>query len=879
MDYTTQQISEIVDKVMRQMQNSSQSLNSSYNQNSNYQDDEHAQLSTGGTEPFDKEYPRMDLTGKRETSPYPRINRILKRVYSYADTIDTQRAILITEADKKYANDAPIIKAANILSYLLCNLPVDVYDDELIVGDMGCPPRNAPLFPEFSIDWIVDEMINHPFEKREQDRFFISEQSKQDILEIHDYWKERTVENAVSNILSEEEKKGSVLPGARPVFHPNLHLFGGIGHFIADYETLFSQGFIGIRRHINEKLGEIDVTEPDDIKKREFYNAVLIMLDGVKDFFMRYGAVAREKAAQESNPSRQQELLKMAENVEWVSENPPRTFWEAMQLYHLATNVILIDSNGHSIGYGRFDQMLYPFYERDMQSGVINKHFALEIIENWYIKLYELLKLRDKDTGLFQSESGIAGTTVIVGGVDRRGRDATNDLSFMALEAHAHTYTPDPWLSIRWHDNTPWEFKVKCVNVIRIGTGQPKLFNDEATIPNMMAAGRTLEEARDYSIVGCVEPSIAGREYGEHDACYFSVGKVFELAINDGRCIDCGPECPRWEKCGSKGNRLGIRTGSLADFKSFEEVTEAYKKQLEYWVSKAVTFLNAEDVVHNRLKPLPYVSAIIDGCIDKGIDVSEGGAIYNFLCPQIVGPATVADGLSAIKQLVFDEKKTTGEELLKALYNNWEGYETLYELINSDKVHHYGNDDDYADELAYFVVNSFIDEFGKYQNARGGKVLAGCLCGGGNLGLGSCLAATPDGRCAYEPVSNSINPIYNTSGCHDFKGPTAVLKSVSKLDSVRMGNGTLLNIKFTPSVVGGETGRDNLIRFLEGLVKNRVMHIQFTLQDKETLIDAVAHPEKYKGLLVRVAAYSAYFTRLSPLLQQEVINRHEHSEI
>lgn len=872
MEFTPQQISDIVSNVMLQMQNIAQPSALPYlNVN-----DERAKIGTGGNDPFDKEYPSQYMKGQIDLSPYQRTNKILRRIHALPDTIDSQRALMITEAFKKYENDAPIIKAANVLAYLLHNLPVDVYEDELIVGDMGCPPRCAPLYPEFSLEWICDEMINFPIEKREQDRFVVTDQTKRDIMGIRDYWKGRTVEDNITKILSDEEKKGSVLPGARPVFHPNLHLSGGIGHFIADYETLFKIGFTGIRRKIEAKMEELVLTDPKDIEKREFYNAVLISLDAVKDFFYRYGAIARQKAGTENNPARRQELLKMAENVEWVAENPPRTFWEAMQLYHLATNVIVIDSNGHSIGYGRFDQMLYPFYARDMKSGLVTKQFVAEIIESWCIKTYELLKFRDRFTGLFQSEAGIAGTTVVIGGLTREGKDATNDLSYLMLEAHAHTYTPDPWLSVRWHDNTPWEFKVKTVNVIRIGTGQPKLFNDEVNLLSMMEAGRTLAEARDYSIVGCVEPSIAGKEYGEHDACYFSVGKVFELSLNDGRCIDCGSACPRWNICGGIGERLGIRTGSLADFKSYEEAAAAYRKQLAYWVNKAVTFMNAEDIVHNRLKPLPYISAIIDGCIDQGIDASAGGAIYNFLCPQIVGPATVADGLCTIKQLVFEEKKTTGAELLQALHNNWEGFEALYELVNSEKVHHYGNDDEYADEIAHFVVNSFIDEFGKYKNARGGKILAGCLCGGGNLGLGSCLAATPDGRKAYEPVSNSINPVYGSKCCHDFNGPTAVLKSVGKLDSPRMGNGTLLNMKFSPNVVSGEVGRDNLIRFLETLVKLRVQHVQLTLQDKQTLIDAKAHPENYSSLLVRVAAYSAYFTRLSPLLQDEVINRHEH---
>ena len=472
MEFNVQTISEIVGQVMRQMQNGSNlSAVSCFDPN-----DVRAQLGTGGNDPFDKEYPRQFVKGEIDISPYSRTNKILRRVHTYPDTIDSKRALLITEAFKKHENDAPIIKAANVLSYLLHNLPIDVYDDELVVGDMGCPPRCAPLYPEFSLEWICDEMINFPIEEREQDRFVVTEQTKRDIMGIRDYWKSRTVEDNIAKILSDEEKKGSVLPGARPVFHPNLHLSGGIGHFIADYERLFKIGFIGIRKHIEKKIGELNLTDPVDIQKREFYNAILITLEAVKDFFKRYGAVARQKAANESNSVRRQELLQMAENVEWVSENPPRTFWEAMQLYHLSTNVIVIDSNGHSIGYGRFDQMLYPFYERDMKNGVITKKFVAEIIESWCIKTYELLKFRDRFTGLFQSEAGIAGTTVILGGLTREGRDATNDLSYLMLEAHAHTYTPDPWLSIRWHDNSPWEFKVKCVNVIRIGTGQPKLF-------------------------------------------------------------------------------------------------------------------------------------------------------------------------------------------------------------------------------------------------------------------------------------------------------------------------------------------------------------------------------------------------------------------
>lgn len=836
------------------------------------------QLGTGGNLPFDYEWPRLDPSRQRDISPHPRINKILKRIHNDTqDTIVSTRALLITEAYKLYDGDIGIVKAAKVLTYLLEKLPIDVYPDELIVGDLGAAPRSAQVFPEFSMDWFIYEMLNEPFEERDQDRFLISEQTKKELLEVYDYWKGRTIQDILGAMLTEDEQKGSTMPGGRPVVHPDLHMAGGIGHFAADYQKLFKDGYKGIRNDIERNLAKLNMQDADDIKKREFYNAVLMVLDAVKKFFCRYGTIARRQAKETTDDVRRAELLQMAENVEWVSENPPRTFWEALQLYHLATNVCHIESNGHSVSYGRWDMMLYPFYERDMKNGVISKDFAGELSENWCIKLYELNKIRDKGAGMFQSESGIAGTCVIIGGIGKNGRDATNDLSYIMLEAHAHTYTPDPWLGVRWHDNTPWEFKVKTVNTIKIGTGQPKIFNDEVAIAQSLSLGRTIDDSRDYTIIGCVEPSSGnGNEYGEHDTLNLNVGKVLELAINDGRCIDCSDKCPRWEKCGGAGKRLGIRSGSLADFTSFEDVQAAWMAQMTHWVRNCVTFALAEDIVHERFKPLPYVSAIIGGCIDHGVECTAGGAVYNFNGCQQVGPATVGDSLTAIKQVVFDEKRVTGAELLDALQKNWEGYEELYQYINSDKVHHYGNDDDYADDICHWSVNSVIDAFNQYTTKRGGQFVTGCLCGGGNVGMGLNTAATPDGRKAYEPISNSINPAYNIGGMHDWNGPTAMLKSVGKLDALRMNNGTLLNMKFNPGIVAGESGRDNFIHLLETMIKLRVFHVQITLQDKETLLAAQANPEAYKSLLVRVAAYSAYFTRLSPSLQNEVINRHQY---
>jgi formate C-acetyltransferase len=546
-----------------------------------------------------------------------------------------------------------------------------------------------------------------------------------------------------------------------------------------------------------------------------------------------------------------------------------------LQLQYIATNIILIESNGHSVSYGRFDQYLYPYYRRDLENGTATKDFMQELLECFYIKVRTPTKLRDRLTVISNTGRGLGGESLTIGGVDRNGHDATNDLSYMCLDAQAHVRGGVPWLCVRWHANTPREFKIKTANIIRIGTGQPKVYNDESAIPVQLAKGVTLEEARDYAVVGCVEVDTPGKEYGWHDSAYFNMSKVLELAINNGRCFGCGSYCSRWEVCGGAGNRLGPETGSLASFKSFEEVKESFDKQMKYWIDQMIAGINIMDIAHQRLKPLPYLSLLIDGCIEKGLDVSAGGAIYNFNGPQGVGIGSVADGLAAIKQLVFDENKVSGEDYLTAIEKNWEGYETLYALVNSNKVHHYGNDDDYADELAQFAFNTYCKYVENRPDARGGKFTPGVYSVSANVGLGMMQWAAADGKKIGEPISDCLGPVHNESGSHDICGPTAIVKSVTKLDHVRATNGTLLNWKFTPTSVSGETGRDNLISLLEVYFQNKGHHSQFNIVSRETLEDAMLNPEKYRHLMVRVAGYSAYFVELSQQLQMDIIGRTE----
>jgi formate C-acetyltransferase len=822
-------------------------------------------------EPTDKEWGVGVNSLGDHFSPFARVNRFRRFVLDAEFTVDHERACLVTEAYKKYRESPQILKCAHALAHVLHNVTIRILPDEIIVGEAAAPMKSAPIFPEHSYNWIMDEIKNHPWEKRLHDNYYASKKSKKKLLQIEDYWKGNSIDETIISRMSEDELKGTNVE--RNLYLLNLYMFGGIGHTQANYEKLFALGYGGLKKAVKEKMQGLDSSKPEDARKLDFYQAELIVLDAASDYLRRYAALARELAKKAKDVSWKADLLKIADNCDRVSEDTPRTFWEALQLLFMATTILLIETNGHSISYGRFDQYMYRFYLADIDSGTATRESIQELIEMLYIKDLWWTKLRDRMTVIPNSGRGMGGDALTVGGVDRDGNDATNDLTYMCLDAMAHTRWGTPWLAVRWHENTPLELKVKTANVIRIGMGQPKIFNDQAAIPASLRAGRSLEDSRNYHIVGCVEIDAGGKEYGWHDAAYFSMAKVFELAINNGRCLGCGSYCMRWDRCGGKGKRLGIETGSLADFFSFDQVRESYDKQMKYWVDQMIAGIEIMDRVHQELKPLPYLSALIDDCIGRGVDVSAGGSVYNFTGPQVVGIGTVADGMSAIKQLVFDEKKVSGREILEACEKNWDGHEPLYALVNSDKVHHYGNDDDYADELAKFATDTYCKYVENRPNGRGGKYLPGIYSVSANVALGLVQWASPDGRKALEPVSDCVGAVHTQVRSHDVSGPTAMVKSVSKLDHIRAGNGTLLNMKFAPSAVAGETGRDSFISLIDTYFDRKGMHCQFNIISRQTLEDAIKHPEKYRELVVRVAGYSALFVELSKPLQYDIIGR------
>jgi pyruvate formate-lyase/glycerol dehydratase family glycyl radical enzyme len=826
-----------------------------------------------GIEPFNKDWGTgKSGMGDEATSPFPRINAWREQFLNTPLTLDHERAVLWTESMESSKGKPYIVRCAEALAHVLRNVGIHIGKHELILGNMAAPPRCAPAFPEFSYDWFVDELENAPFNERDGDRFLYTKETEEALKGIHGFWKGNTVHDLAKNLMTEDELKGSGAYG-KGVYLIGNYFFGGVGHCSPYYEKVLKLGWKAIRQHVEEKLESQGKFNAEDIKKEHFWKAQLIALDGVKDFILRYAKKAWDMAQSEKVAQRKHELIKMSENCAWIAENPPRTFWEAIQMWWFVTTIVTIEGNGHSIAYGRFDQYMYPYYKKDLADGTATKEFIQELIECGWIKVSELTKIRDAGSTKAFGGVELGGASLTVGGLRPDGQCGVNELSYMCIDATAHVRLHSPWMTTRHHANEPQEWWVKCIKCAKMGFGLPSFFNDDAIIPSMLNRGRAIEDARDYCALGCVEPDATGREYGWHDAAFFNMNKVLELAINNGRCINCSKNCARYDRCVGAGTQLGVATGSLADFKSFDDVKEAYEKQMKYWVDRLVRAENSMDIAHQTMKPLPYLSLLIDDCIDKGTDVTAGGAKYNFIGPQGVGVSNVADGLSAIKQLVFEEKKVSGAEFLDALQNDWEGYEELYALVNSSKVHHYGNNDDYADELARYGALVYCENLEKRPTAHGGIFQPGLYPVSGNVAAGSMQGASPEGRKAGEAVADGVSPVHTSRGSHDISGPTADILSVSKLDHSIASNGTLLNQKFSPSTLAGEQGDENFITMMKVFFKRGGFHNQINVISREILEDAMKNPKKYKGLIIRVAGYSAFFTELDPGLQRDLIDR------
>ena len=819
-----------------------------------------------------------------------RIGRLKDNLYKKMPEIESSRAKLITESYKMTEGEPIVTRRAKAFLHILQNIPIIIRDEELIVGSTTLAPRGCQTYPEFSYEWLEAEFDT--VATRKADPFYISEEAKKEIAEADKYWKGKTTSELATAYMAPE----AIRAIDHNMFTPGNYFYNGVGHVTVHYDWVLAVGFKGIAAKAKKALDALNFGDAEYARRSHFLNAVIMSCEAAIIYAKRYAALAREMAAKESNSRRKAELLRIADNCENVPENGARDFWEACQSFWFVQQLLQIESSGHSISPGRFDQYMYPYYSKDIESGKITREFAQELIDCIWIKLNDLNKCRDA-----ASAEGFAGYSLfqnlIVGGQNAEGVDVTNDLSFMCITASLHVQLPQPSLSIRVWNNSPHDLLIHAATLTRTGVGLPAYYNDEVIIPSLMSRGLTLEDAREYNIIGCVEPQKAGKTEGWHDAAFFNMCRPLELVFSDGM---------------DKGELVGVHTGDVTKFKTFDEFYDAYKKQMNYAISLLVNADNAIDVAHATLCPLPFLSGMIEDCIGRGKSVQEGGAIYNFTGPQGFGIANMADSLYAIKTLVFDKKEVTLAEYQQALEDNYgkgldaekaqkvvaevvrelaaagrkiseteiaaavgslikgsDKYDKLLEKI--DAVPKYGNDIPEVDAFARDVEYTYAKPLETYKNPRGGMFQAGMYPVSANVPLGAQTGATPDGRLAGKPVADGVSP----SAGKDVHGPTAAANSVARLDHYIASNGTLFNQKFHPSALSGRQGLENFVALIRSYFDQKGSHMQFNVVSRETLLDAQKYPEKYKHLVVRVAGYSAFFTTLSRSLQDDIINRTE----
>lgn len=836
---------------------------------------------------------------KFQTSDIPkteRIQRLVDHLYEHMPVIESARAKLLTESYKATENEPIITRRAKAFAHILRHIPIIIRDDELIVGSSTLAPRGCQTYPEFSYQWLEDELDT--VETRSADPFYIAEETKEELREVHKYWKGKTTSELALSYMAPE----AVRAIEHNIFTPGNYFYNGVGHVTVKYEEVLAVGYEGIIKKAEQELSECNVGDGDYAERSHFLQAVILSCQAVIEYARRYSALAQEMAEQCTDAVRKEELLRIAENCSRVPAKGAQNFYEACQSFWFVQQLIQLESSGHSISPGRFDQYMYPYYKKDMENGNISREFAQELMDCIWVKLNDLNKCRDA-----VSAEGFAGYSLfqnlIAGGQNKEGEDVTNDLSFMCIQASMHVRLPQPSLSVRVWNGSPHEFLIKAAELTRTGIGLPAYYNDEVIIPSLQNRGLSLEDAREYNIIGCVEPQKAGKTEGWHDAAFFNMCRPLELVFANGE---------------DKGEMVGVPTGEVTEMSSFEEFYNAYKKQMEYCISLLVNADNAIDVAHAKRCPLPFLSCMVDDCLKRGKSVQEGGAVYNFTGPQGFGIANMADSLFAVRKLVYEEKKVTMEEMkealawnfgkgldqqsvsdtaeavlrkmkdagqkidentvssiLKAVMNALPGEEKMkrYEEIHNmiEEVPKFGNDIPEVDYFARDVAYTYTKPLQNYKNPRGGQFQAGLYPVSANVPLGGQTGATPDGRYAHTPVADGVSP----SAGKDVNGPTAAATSVSRLDHFIVSNGTLFNQKFHPSALSGREGLEKFVALIRSYFDQKGMHMQFNVVDRDTLLDAQKYPEKYKHLVVRVAGYSALFTTLSRSLQDDIIRRTE----
>lgn len=789
----------------------------------------------------------------------PRMNDFREKVLDKKPYICAERALLATESYRLYQNQPPVMKRALMLKNILEKMSIYIEDETLIVGNQAASNKDAPIFPEYTLEFVIDELDK--FEKRDGDVFYITEETKAALRSIAPFWENNNL-RAKGEALLPEEVNVFMETG---FFGMEGKLNSGDAHLAVDYEQLLKIGLVGYEKRVRQLKAELDLCVPENIDKYVFYKAVLIVIEAVKTYADRFSLLAQEMA-ENAQSHRKDELLEISNICSKVPYEPASSFKEAIQSVWFIQLILQIESNGHSLSYGRFDQYMYPYLKADLEKGVITDEEAVELLTNLWIKTLTINKVRSQ-AHTFSSAGSPMYQNVTIGGQTPDKKDAVNKLSFLVLKSVAQTRLPQPNLTVRYYNGLNKEFLDECIEVMKLGTGMPAFNNDEIIIPSFIDLGVKEEDAYNYSAIGCVETAVPGKwGYRCTGMSYQNFPRILLAVMNDG--VDV-----------TSGKRFVEGYGYFRDMKSFEELQDAWDKSIREITRLSVIVENAVDLASERDVPDILCSTLTQDCIGRGKTIKEGGAVYDFISGLQIGIANMADSLTAIKKLVFEEKKITPQQLWDALQDDFmseENQKIQSMLIN--EAPKYGNDDDYVDQLVVEAYDSYINEIKKYPSTRyqrgpvGGIRYAGTSSISANVGQGYGTMATPDGRKAHTPLAEGCSPAH----AMDKNGPTAVFKTVSKLPTHEITGGVLLNQKVTPQMLATEENKEKLEMIIKTFF-NRLhgYHVQYNVVSRETLIDAQKNPEKHRDLIVRVAGYSAFFNVLSRATQDDIIERTE----
>ncbi|ELY6086299.1 formate C-acetyltransferase/glycerol dehydratase family glycyl radical enzyme [Cronobacter sakazakii] len=780
----------------------------------------------------------------------------------------TERAQHYTAIYQQHQDKPLPVRRALALAHHLANRTLWIKHDELIVGNQASQVRAAPFFPEYTVSWIekeIDDLADRPGAG-----FSVSPQDKTVMHEICPWWRGQTVQDRCYGMFTDEQKELLV----SGIIKAEGNMTSGDAHLAVNFPLLLEKGLDGLRAKVAERRARLLLTDQGDLHKEQFLKAIDITFSALSEHILRYAALASKMAQEESRPARRDELLAIAANCEHIAHQPPASFWQALQLCYFVQLVLQIESNGHSVSFGRLDQYLYPWYRRDVElEQTLERERAIELLQSCWLKLLEVNKIRSGSHSKASAGSPLYQNVTIGGQRLLNGEpvDAVNPLSWAVLESCGRLRSTQPNLSVRYHAGMSNEFLDACVQVIRCGFGMPAFNNDEIVIDEFIKLGVSREDAYDYAAIGCIETAVGGKwGYRCTGMSFINFARVMLAALEGGRDATTGKVFLPQGKALSAGN-----------FSHFSEVMDAWDNQIRYYTRKSIEIECVVDTVLEENAHDILCSALVDDCIERGKSIKQGGAKYDWVSGLQVGIANLGNSLAAVRRLVFEQGVVTQPQLAQALNNDFEGLtgeQLRQRLINSAPK--YGNDDDDVDLLLARAYQTYIDELKHYHNTRfgrgpiGGTYYAGTSSISANVPFGAATMATPDGRKARTPLAEGASPASGT----DRLGPTAVINSVGKLPVAKILGGVLLNQKLNPSTLDNLRDRQKLMQMLRTFFEvHKGWHVQYNIVSRETLLDAKAHPDKYRDLVVRVAGYSAFFTALSPDAQDDIIARTEHT--